>query len=45
MAFELDQGQGEPMAAFARRVYPGASVGILRDGAGLERVLRVRLAA
>jgi release factor glutamine methyltransferase len=44
VALEIDdKGQGEPLASLARELYDGSEVEIRQDGAGLERVLLVRL--
>ncbi|MBI2756533.1 MAG: peptide chain release factor N(5)-glutamine methyltransferase [Chloroflexi bacterium] len=40
-----DAAQGQPLAAFARTLFPAATVAVLRDAAGLERVLRLRTSA
>lgn len=42
VALEVDdQGQARPVAARARSLYPGATINIDRDAAGLERVVRI----
>ncbi len=41
MAFEIDEGQGARLAALAAGLYPSAKMDVLRDQAGLERVLQV----
>ena len=44
IALEMDEGQGTDLSALAFRLYSGATVEVLRDAAGLERVVHVRLA-
>jgi release factor glutamine methyltransferase len=44
IALEIDDNdQGEPLASLAHVLYPGSDVEVRRDGAGLERVLWLRL--
>jgi release factor glutamine methyltransferase len=43
LLFEIGHGQGERLAAVARRLYPEATVQVRRDYAGLERILAVNL--
>lgn len=44
LLFEIGEGQGAPLSAFARGLYPGADIQVRNDYAGLERVLSVDLA-
>jgi len=44
LLFEIGEGQGEALESLARRLYPQASVRVVRDYAGLERILSVQLA-
>jgi release factor glutamine methyltransferase len=44
VALEIDdQDQGKPLALLAGDLYPGSDVEVRRDGAGLERILWLRL--
>ncbi|MGI5836448.1 MAG: peptide chain release factor N(5)-glutamine methyltransferase [Chloroflexota bacterium] len=41
LLFEIGDGQGDELAAFARRIYPDATVDVARDYAGFERILSI----
>ena len=45
VACEIDEGQGPAVAEAASSQFPGSAVEVRRDGASLERLLLVRLAA
>lgn len=41
--FEIGDGQGDNLAAFARCIYPDATIDVAKDYAGFERILSVAL--
>ncbi|MHB0871394.1 MAG: peptide chain release factor N(5)-glutamine methyltransferase [Chloroflexota bacterium] len=43
LLFEIGDGQGDRLTAVARGLYPNAAVQILRDYAGLERILSIEI--
>ncbi len=43
LLFEIGDGQGGPLSGAAARLYPGASVRVLNDYAGFERILSVEI--
>ena len=43
LLFEIGDGQGNTLSQYARDLYPGADVRVIRDYAGLERVLSIQL--
>lgn len=43
LLFEIGDGQGNILSQYARDLYPGADVRVIRDYAGLERVLSIQL--
>ncbi len=43
LLFEIGDGQGVTLSQYARDLYPGADVRVIRDYANLERVLSIQL--
>lgn len=39
LLFEIGEGQGDEVSAFASHLYPGATIEVARDYAGFERIL------